>query len=148
MEKNLKTQTDKTAVTEQKIIQQDQSGYLKPYGKVLGNDVFTFHRPNTDELLNTLRSFPEPIYWLTSAVYLRVPAMQGFIAENGHRMYVFSEEPVSGFKNILNIKMEELENTLKMISIQNAMILISCNSEDEQRYDDLIGELIKRLKQQ
>jgi|GEM_PF-4933278 len=148
MEKNLKAQTEKTVVTEQKIVQQDQSGYLKPYGKVLGNDVFTFHRPNTDELLNTLRSFPEPVYWFTSAVYLRVPAMQGFISENSRRMYVFSEEPVSGFKDILNIKMEELENTLKMISVQNAMILISCNSEEEQRYDDLIGELIKRLKQQ
>ncbi|MBN9292990.1 MAG: hypothetical protein J0G96_03310 [Flavobacteriia bacterium] len=148
MEKNLKTQTNKTAVTEQHSAPQEQFGYLKPYGKVLGNDVFTFHRPNTEELLNTLRSFPEPVYWFTSAGYLYVPAMQGFIAENKQRMYVFSEEPVSGFKDILNVKMEELENRLKMISAQNAMILISCNTEDEERYDELIGELIKRLKQQ
>lgn len=148
MEKNLKTHLNKAAHSEQNSVQEERFGYLKPYGKVLGNDVFTFHRPNTEELLNTLRSFPEPVYWFTSSTYLHISTVQGFVTENSKQIYVFSEEPIFGFKDILNVKMEELENKLKLISAQNAMILISCNTEDEQRYDELIGELIKRLKQQ
>jgi hypothetical protein len=41
-----------------------QNGVLKPHGKLLGMDVFSWLNPDVHMLMNTLHSFPFPVIWI------------------------------------------------------------------------------------
>lgn len=119
-------------------------GYLKPFGKVMGNDVFTFHRPNTEELFNTLISFPKPVYWLTSANFStsfpskeQMNSISVFKLVNGNQKTEFNEISIDN----LSVFFESIKN-------QKAMVLISCNEADERAFKNTIEQIILRLKQE
>lgn len=43
-----------------------ETGSLRSHGKLWGMDVFSWYKPTSFELENTLSSFPSPIFWLAN----------------------------------------------------------------------------------
>jgi hypothetical protein len=119
-------------------------GYLKPFGKVIGNDVFTFHRPNTEELFNTLISFPKPVYWLTSANFLKDLSNR----EMMHSITVLKLIGGTQKAELGEISIDNLSDFFESIKNQKAMVLISCNEVDGIAFENTIEQVILRLKQQ
>lgn len=137
---------DHTLTEQERILQIDRStsyfGSLKPLGKVCGNNLFTFHRPNLEELMNTLRSFPKPIYWLTSANFL-LSKSTSEISDN-ISVFKLTQEKTN---NVLgNLSIADLAEFLTSHSNQKAMIVISCNEQDEELFGFKIDEIIAKLK--
>lgn len=119
----------------------DSFGYLKPIGKVLGNNFFTFHRPNLEELFNTINSFPEPKYWLTSENFLIHPWMKNITNTNVH---ILSSEKIEG--KVPSITWNQLSDFFHEISNQKAMVIISLNQEDELQYAAHLTQMIEEIK--
>lgn len=117
-------------------------GSLKPHGKVLGNNIFTFHLPNLEELANTLNSFPKPVFWITSDNFLMSPLVKNVLGI--HNVIVISEEKTKQLYPVLNL--HELQDFLTTKANLNAMILISCNEVDTEKYSALIDDIISTNK--
>lgn len=120
-----------------------QFGFLKPLGKLVGNNIFTFHRPNLDELFNTLNSFPEPKYLLTSENHLFHPLMRSL---HQVRTYIIGKERTNKISKHTWIAWDNLASFLHEIGSQNAMIVIALNTEDKQVHLEELNTIIEQLK--
>lgn len=116
-------------------------GVLKPYGKVMGNNVFTHHQPNLEELVNTLHGFPKPVYWLTSESFTISPIVQGILSLHT----VLKIKPTSS-RTENEISIADLSHFFVEHAYQNAMIVISCNEKETKEYAVQIEEIIENLK--
>lgn len=117
-------------------------GYLKPYGKIEGNNIFTFHRPNMEELSNTLRSFPQPVYWLTHPKFSISNMAKGLLKEVKVISFSMQEKMASE----VAIVAAQLIDFLKEKAGQKAMIVISCSEEEERIYGAELEKIILSLK--
>lgn len=137
----MKKLTDFQVTVEPKLSEERKldTGFLKPYGKVKGNNVFTFHRPIIEELRNTLASFPAPVYWLTSESILNNKLLENFYQELEK---VICLTTLDGRKN--QLKFSKLSAFLTEVENSNAMVLISCNSDEAQICDEILKEVLKK----
>jgi len=126
-----------------KISRFEDFGSIKPLGKIMGNNVFTFHRPNIEELRNTLRTFPEPAYWLTSENFYKSSLMKSLSLTSKIVLFEKKIEPMAVDYVVKTI--DEIANWFREIAHQDAMILFSLNQEDEQRFGNKLETILKQL---
>jgi len=119
-------------------------GFLKPYGKVLGNNIFTYNLPNMDELSNVLNSFPKPVYWITSSNFILSPSIQNILAE--HHVLIIAKNEEDQSMPYPSIDLYQLQTFLREKSNQNAMILISCNEEHDRLFKEMVDTTILNLR--
>ncbi len=119
-------------------------GFLKPYGKVLGNNVFTYNLPNMDELSNVLNSFPTPVYWITSSNFILSPSIQNILTE--HHVLIIANDAASNSTTFPSIDLHLLKEFLEEKAHQNAMIIISCNEEHDAIFKETIDTTILNMR--
>lgn len=130
---------------EELVSKSSDFGTLKPLGKILGNNFFTYHQPNMEELFNTLRSFPQPVFWLTSANYLK-PAYLDSLGLDHSNIYIFPSDEFDKNRKVKYIDSTSLSDIFHNWVNQNAMVLISCNSKDEKLFGQTIEDTLKNLR--
>lgn len=125
------------------IQRNDTFGSLKPLGKILGNNIFTFHRPNLEDLFHTLNSLPEPKYWLTSENFLLHPLMANIHAV---KKYILTDEFASSDYRVPQLLWKDVHDFLWSIQNEKAMLIISLNEADEIKHTVQLNYIIKALQ--
>lgn len=129
---------DKSAID--KIDKVNDFGNLKPVGKLMGNNFFTFHQPNIEELFNTLNSFPEPKYLFASENILLNPMIRNL---QKTEIFVLTNSEI---ENGNHISWQHLGNLMEEIKSQNAMIIISLNQKDIVNHSENLNTILASLK--
>ncbi len=127
MKTNIKTNLhDQLLQARERGLKNLQEEGLKPHGKLLGMDVFSWQNPDVYLLINTMHSFPFPVIWIAQSVdWDRVISEDKSILDqlevtiiydgpSDERYSVHSKEP---FKIV---KKSSLQNALEYLNRLNA----------------------------
>ncbi len=97
MEKNLTTsQEEKLLRAREQVLQNQESGSLRPLGKLWGMDVFTWVNPFPGMIANTIHSFPFEVIWIgNESDVLRTLSEDQTLCSNLHSVVIYDRPEFS-----------------------------------------------------
>ena len=133
-----------------------QNGVLKPHGKLLGMDVFSWLNPDVHMLMNTLHSFPFPVIWIAQKMdwdallnldntilsNLCSRCIPKYPPEKWTYNYQIFEDPIDG-PNYLGCNLSSMEIYLYLVTIFNGLSNININNIEVTKGDlecDIYGK--------
>ncbi len=128
---------------------------IRPHGKVLGMDVFTWFDYQLDDLINTILSFPYPVNWIAKKNEVFVATghskdiIQKFntVAIYDSPRFELSNELADCIKNCISVdSMENAITMMRAIEQTPSVLLITGKSDDWEMNREHIEGFIETFK--
>jgi hypothetical protein len=139
------SQQEQLIQARQKQLENLAVGSLRSHGKLWGMDVFSWFKPNVNELENTISSFPFPVCWFSNE-----DDVLSLINENNDWIsnikllctydkagYKISNKSLDTIETVLGAKsLTDALELLKVLKIKQSVLLFTCNTENWKEVKD------------
>jgi hypothetical protein len=139
MSEKITTRTgDRLLEARRESLQQMNTTSMRPHGKLLGMDVFSWIHPNPSLVINTLHAFPFKVFWLGNAVDIESALLEDqLLLGNIHaavtydsNVFKFKDEWLNGIENCAGTaSLNDSFHLLEIFKAPQTVLLFTASGE-------------------